>query len=350
MVQLQFGGSGLRGIWYRLAEFDVVDQLSSRLSAPVVQIAFGLCSTALMAFARIAVDALAPTAGPFALIYPATLIATLFGRWPAGVTAASTAFLWVWYFVLPDARSFHFARLSDLPRMLVNVVSVVVVLALAEIFRQAVRTAQAGRDNELKHTELLLRELDHRTKNNFMIVESLLNLQMRRQTSPAAKAALEAAVGRIHSFAAAHQALYEGDHDSETLAMAPYLTSLTADIGAALFLSDSVKLMIEADDAQFPRDQAVSIGVVLNEAVTNAAKHAFDPDKEGMIQVKFSVQPDAWRLTISDNGRGFATDASSRGLGSSLIESFAARAGGTIKICRLYPGTQVCLNGDLIRS
>jgi hypothetical protein len=191
----------------RIAEFDIVDQLANRFQPASVQAVFGLACTALMVAGRVPVDVIAPTAGPFALIYPVTLIATLFGRWLAGVITATTAFLWAWYFVLPDPWSFHFARVSDVARLIVNLVSVTTVLVLAEIFRQAVRKAAAERDIELKHTALLLRELDHRTKNNFMIVESLLDLQRRRQKSPEARAALEAAVGRVHSFVAANQAL-----------------------------------------------------------------------------------------------------------------------------------------------
>jgi two-component sensor histidine kinase len=337
----------LRQVGYRLAEFDVIDQLSNRYNPALVQAGFGLTCTALMVVGRVPVDAIAPTAGPFALIYPVTLIATLFGRWPSGVVTAATSFLWAWYYVLPDPWSFHFARVSDVARLIVNLASVAIVLVLAEIFRQAVRKAADERDAELKHSELLLRELDHRTKNNFMIVGSLLDLQRRRQTSPEARAALEAAAGRVHSFAAANQALYEDDHGSETLSMAPYLTSLTSHIGSALFLPDSVTLTIVADDAQLPRDQAVSIGVVLNEAVTNAAKHAFTPDQASKIQVKFSVESEHWRLTISDNGRGFSQKPGSSGLGSSLIEAFAARAGATIERSSLEPGTRVCLNGRL---
>ena len=345
MVKLWREGATLRETRYQLANFDIVNQVGNVLPAPVVQIVFGLGCTLLMSVARSVVDVIAPTAGPFALIYPVTLIATLYGRWLAGLVTAASAFLWTWYFVLPDRWSFHFARPGDPTRMLVNVASVLIVLAFAEVFRQAVRTAGAARDAELKQSALLLREIDHRTKNNFMIVASLLDLQRRRQTSPEARAALEAAAGRIHSFAAANQALYEGDHGSETLSMAPYLTALTAHIGGALFLPDSVTLTIDADDAQLPRDQAVPIGVVLNEVVTNAAKHAFGPEQQGRIEVLFKVESNNWTLKISDNGRGFANNASSSGLGSTLIEAFAARAGGIVETTQLNPGTSVSIHG-----
>ena len=247
--------------------------------------------------------------------------------------------------MLPDAWSFHFAKPSDIPRTLVNIVSAGIVLVLAEIFRQEVRSARAASDAELAHSELLLRELDHRTKNNFAIVASLLDLQKRRQTSIEARAALESAAGRIHSFAAANQALYEGERGSETLSMASYLTSLTSHIEGAIFLPEAVELTIEVDDAQLPRDQAVSIGVVLNEAITNAVKHAFEPGQMGKIAVMFAVGREGWRLTISDNGRGVSHNALSSGLGTSLIQAFAARAGGTVETRQIKPSTEVCLNG-----
>jgi hypothetical protein len=104
----------------RIAEFDIVDQLANRFQPASVQAVFGLACTALMVAGRVPVDVIAPTAGPFALIYPVTLIATLFGRWLAGVITATTAFLWAWYFVLPDPWSFHFARVSDVARLIVK--------------------------------------------------------------------------------------------------------------------------------------------------------------------------------------------------------------------------------------
>ena len=190
-----------------LSEFDVVERAEGWLPAPVAQVLFaGVCIVALV-LVRALVDLVAP-AGPFALIYPTVLIATLYGRWGAGLITYLAAFAWTWFFVLPDSSRSLISASNELSRLIVNGMTVMVILVFAELFRAAVRHAAHRRDREIANRDLLLRELDHRTKNNFMIVASLLALQKRRETSPEAQAALSVAAARVDSFAAAHQALH----------------------------------------------------------------------------------------------------------------------------------------------
>ncbi len=340
------GAPSLREWLLRFGEIDVVEARPRGLPSLVAEILFGLACTGGMIAVRLAIDLVAPTAGPFSLIYPAVLISTLFGRWRAGLATFVTAFLFAWYFVLPDPQSFRFAVASDAPRTVVNACSALVILLFAEMFRGAVRRAAGERDAEIAFRDLLLREIDHRMKNNFMIVGSLLELPRRRQASEEAREALASAAARIHSFTAAHQALYEDGGRLHDVAMGEYLRTLTRNIVDALFLPERIELRLAADDVTLPRDKAVSIGLVLNEAVTNAAKHAFGPDERGAIAVEFRAEGPDWRLTIADDGRGGApAPGASNGLGSSLIVAFAERAGAQVTTERLEPGTRVVLRG-----
>ena len=272
-------------------------------------------------------------------------MSTLYGRWRAGLITFVSSFAYAWYFVLPFHGSFEFEKASDGPRTVVNGLAALVIVLFAEIFRRAVRRAERERDQEIALRDLLLREIDHRIKNNFTIVASLLELQKRRQTSAEAKEALGTAVGRVHSFAAAHQSLYSVGVDLNEVAMDDYLRTLTGAIVDALFLPERITLKLSVDPLSMPRDQAVSIGLVLNEAVTNAAKHAFGPDESGAITVEFRAAPGGWRLTVADDGRGAPRGTAGSGLGSSLIESFAQRAGGAVATERLDRGTRVTLVG-----
>lgn len=335
----------------RLGEFDIVERWGGKTPPWLVQIIFGVGCTGAAILARVVVDVFAPTAGPFSLIYPATLISALYGRLTAGAVTCVTGFLFAWYFVLPETHSFHFADPNDGPRTLVNGLSVAVILVFAQVFRRAVRRAVRERDQEIANRDLLLRELDHRTKNNFTIVTSLLELQKRRQTSAAARDALAAAAARVHSFAAAHQSLYQSGGHLRDVAMADYLRQLAEDVVDAFFLAGRVQLEMAIDQIDMPRDQAVSIGVVLNEVITNAAKHAFGPEDTGTVRVEFRAEGRAWRLVVSDDGQGAAAPAKARsGLGSSLIEAFAARAGGKVSVERAGRGTCVTVEGPLIQQ
>lgn len=328
-------------------EIDLIERYSTALPASVIQTVFGLTCTSVAIVGRIGVDMLAPGAGPFALIYPVTLISTLFGRWQSGLITLVLSFLWVWYFVLSPTHTFVFHNPDDANRAIVNACSAALVLLLAELFRRGVHSASRQRDAEISKRDMLLKELDHRTKNNFMIVTSLLQLQMRQLKSKEAKDAFGAAVSRVHSIAAAHQYLYvhRDDFDNDTMPIKEYLQTLVTNIFSGLFIEDTVKLKLFIDDTVLQRDQAIAIGLVLNEVMTNAAKHAFEPGQPGSISVEFRSEPTRWNLVISDNGRGVSAKTGTSGLGTSLIQAFATKAGAEVETEQLNPGTRVTIVG-----
>jgi len=329
----------------RLGEFDLTDRLSSHLPAPATQVLFGVfCALASIA-ARFLVDVFWTSAGPYSLIYPAILLSTLYGRWPSGLVTFGLTFLYAWYFVLPDVGSFAFEEASDGPRTVINGLAALVIVLFAEIFRRAVRRAVAERDVQIEARDLLLREINHRMKNNFAIVASLLEMQKRREENADAQDALHTAASRVHSFAAAHSTLYTSDSDLTLVQMASYLRGLADHLAEALFLADSVRLVLEADRARLPRDTAVALGIIVNELVTNAAKHAFPEEGGGEIRIEFRSDAAGWRLTVSDDGRGMPNDPSS-GLGRGLVEAFAERAGGAMHVEPAARGTRVTIAGE----
>ena len=152
------------GIWFgNLAEVDLATYRPGRVTPILRQLGFGLLCTAGFICVRMLFDQYAPTAGPFALIYPAVLIATLFGRWVSGITCYSATLAWTWLFILPQAEFLRLARPSDVPRTLINAMSILVVLVFAELFRAAVRRAVSERDlalREMCEREDELRELN----------------------------------------------------------------------------------------------------------------------------------------------------------------------------------------------
>lgn len=315
----------------QFGEFDVTDQFRGRIPDPALQILFGLFCTLISVAVRFGVDSIALSAGPFSLIYPAILISTLYGRWFAGLVTWFSAFLFAWYFVLPYSASFSFQLTSDAARTAVNGASGLVILLFAEIFRAAVRRAVAERDAVIVSRELLLREVDHRMKNNFAIVASLLNLQLGRIDDDRIREALAAAASRVRSFAAAHEYLYQQSSDLRLVNMREYLSRLLVDLEAAMLDGRKIKMVSEIADLELPRDSAVGVGLIVNELVTNAVKHAFHHEQGGEIRVIFQSQPPGWRLVVEDTGRGLPTTEVSDGLGSRLTESFAHMAGGVLE-------------------
>jgi len=330
----------------RLGELDLPDRLAPTVPRWVTSIGAGLLATACAAIARFAMDALVPGAAVFPLIFPAAMIATLFARWPAGATSATVSIVYGWYYLFPVRNSFRFESPAAAASMGSVVVGAILTVALAEMFRRSVRRATAERDREVAERDLFLEEFDHRVKNNFTLVASLLDMQRRRAGEGETAQALGAALARVESIARAHRHLYRGSGTAPgSVDMAAYLHELCAALSDALFLRGAITLDCHSDHAAIPRDRAVSIGLVVNELVTNAVKHAFAGRDEGHIRVRFEQAAPGWTLTVSDNGAGMPapirTKGRDGGLGQRLIDAFARQALGTVTSESTPEGTTV---------
>ncbi|MET0546044.1 MAG: histidine kinase dimerization/phosphoacceptor domain -containing protein [Caulobacterales bacterium] len=330
----------------RLGELDVAKRYFPNTPLIQVQIGFGLACALVAYVIRLALDTVAPNISPFSLIYPAVLISTLFGRWPSGLITFVITFLYAWYYVILPVGSFAFAHSGDIPRTIINFVVISLILIFTELSRASVQRAAAERTQEIAARDLLLREIDHRMKNNFAIVASLLELQKRQEPTESAKAALSTAAARVQSFAGAHRAIYDHGGDVESIEMRDYLQTLTDYLVGALFLKDKVALELDADVMPMPRDEAVAIGIVLNELVTNAAKHAFVDGQSGLISIEFRALEKGWRMHVTDNGKGLPPNSQMRGLGSTLIAAFAQKAHAQISSERLEQGARFTLSGS----
>ena len=327
----------------RLVRFDLVDRLSPFLPEAPSQVLIAAGCSLLAILSRTLVDLVFPGAGPFALIFPFVLFAALFGRWGAGLGVMLVCALYAWYVVLPAQHSFAFENPADGPRVVINVLSGCLIVALAEWFRRVVRRAIAERDAIAEDRRLLLEEIDHRVRNNFAMVSAIIRLEAGSSSKEVA-AALRSVGGRVDSIARAHEALYRGDGDAGLVAMRPYLATLCASLDEAYFDGRGVIRPAIAAVA-LPRDRAVAVGLVVNELCTNAAKHAF-PNRtdltspEPKIEVDLVSSNDAITVCVGDNGVGFPARPPRPGsLGQGLVEAFAQQAGGALERLEAEVGT-----------
>lgn len=333
----------------RLAGIDVARKVRPGAQRLAVQALFGAACTIPAMALREAIDLISPGAGPFALIYPSVLIATLFGRWQAGLVALCISFTSALYFVLPPEGSFALTTRSEIIRTALNCLSATVVLLLAESFRRAVRLAEAQREMEIEQSLMLRMELEHRTKNNLALVSGLLQLQERRETDPVAKRALSIAAGRVASLAGAYAHLPISYSVTESVPIRPYLSHLVADVERAVF-DQGVCVRCELADISLSRDKATVLGLYTNEALINCAKHAFEGGRTGTVLVSLTSRGSEWILQIQDNGNGSADgkpkEAVSSGLGSTLMKALAKQAGARHSIRILETGCTVELRGQ----
>jgi two-component sensor histidine kinase len=333
-------------IMARIGELDLPDRLSPAVPRFVTQIGVALLCCGAGGLLRMAINSVAPGSAVFALVFPMIMVATLFARWQAGAITAVISIVYAFYFVYLTAPT---SPIAPYLTLFAIIVSAIITIVLAEVFRRAVARATQERDREIADRDLMLREFEHRVRNNFAIVGSMLEIQRRRIADGAAADALDAAIMRVDSIARAHRHLYR-DGQAREVNIGDYLDDLCSTLSDALLLHGAITLSCEAEAAPIQRDRAVSIGLIVNELVTNAAKHAFKGRSAGRIHVVWAkVGESGWRLSVDDDGVGMPAGRPVKrqdggGLGTRLIEAFTRQAGGTITTVSDKSGTQVTLD------
>ncbi|PIW56005.1 MAG: histidine kinase [Sphingomonadales bacterium CG12_big_fil_rev_8_21_14_0_65_65_10] len=310
----------------RLARFNIGDRYVSDTRRQLAEIAFGLlCGGAMMGI-RALVNLWAPESGPFAMIYPAVLIATLFSSWRGGISCFVLTFGWAWYFVLRPQGDFAFEDPTDPARVAINAVCVLVVVLFAEAFRRAVRNNAELAEDQLARKQVLMAELEHRTKNNFALVAALLEIQKKREKDPRLDVAFDDAIRRVRTFAEAYSNLQLEQEEGAETAMKPYLENLAGRVASAA-LHDGVDLDCDIADVTLPREIAVAIGLYVNEAIANCGKYAFADGRDGSVEVSLIHDGKAWTATVVDDGAGTsARPNEGGGLGARLLNAFAHQA------------------------
>jgi two-component sensor histidine kinase len=158
----------------------------------------------------------------------------------------------------------------------------------------------------LQEKELLLQEIHHRVKNNLAIVSSLLEMQAHTVDDERLSKMLRESQNRIMSVARAHEVLYQS-HDLRSVDLGRYVEILTKQLHGA-FAEDGVLLNFDAASVKLPVSRAVHFGLILNELISNAYKHAFLPEQsDPCIDVSLKRANGDVELTVHDNGCGLPT-------------------------------------------
>jgi two-component sensor histidine kinase len=213
---------------------------------------------------------------------------------------------------------------------------------LEETRQEMVRSEKAVRIS-LREKEVLLKEIHHRVKNNLQVISSLLNLQARFLTDPAAREIFRKSQDRVQSIALVHEKLYQSANLSH-IDFTEY----------ALTLVDNLFHTHDADERGIVRelnfgnislaiDLAIPCGLIINELVTNCLKHAFRDRVAGSITIVLRrLDPGHLELTVGDDGVGMPADIDPRNtqsLGLDLVATFAEQIDAQIVIERSH-GTQ----------
>ncbi len=203
------------------------------------------------------------------------------------------------------------------------------------------RTAQI--QASLEEKDVLLREIHHRVKNNLQIVSSLLSLQAREIKDDPVRGLFRESIARVRAMALIHENLYRTSHLAH-IDLVDYLRRLANDLRNAYAVQpDRVRIDVQAADLRLSMETAVTCGLLLNEIVSNALKHAFPEGRRGTVRIELAAEEETergsptrpYRLVVADDGVGLPAgfEAARFGsLGLRLIRSLTDQLGGTLSM------------------
>jgi two-component sensor histidine kinase len=186
--------------------------------------------------------------------------------------------------------------------------------------KQAERLVEAS----LKEKEILLRELNHRTKNNMHVIASLLSLKASALKDDETRNILNDMMNRIKTIANIHDML-NYSNDLNQVDLSEYILNII-NLLSTSFLENTERISIkkELEEIKVHVDTAISCGLIINELITNSLKYAFPGDRKGEIVIKLAKPDDKIELCISDNGIGFEKKESHEGkLGLQIFQLIA---------------------------
>jgi two-component sensor histidine kinase/CHASE3 domain sensor protein len=184
--------------------------------------------------------------------------------------------------------------------------------------------AKAEIQREKDRAEALLADLNHRVGNSLQIVSSLLGMHGARIQSQEARDVLESVRGCVHAIASAQRRVrLSGANDLVEVNF--FLDSLIKDLRSALGGNDQVTIHLKADEVMAPSHDAVSIGVIVTEAINNAIKYASRDEAPLNIRVELEADTDKQlrRVIVEDDGAGYDEQASPAGFGSQITEALS---------------------------
>lgn len=188
----------------------------------------------------------------------------------------------------------------------------------------------------LGEKEWLVKEIHHRVKNNLQLAMSLLNTQSFYIDNEKAQEAIQQSRNRMYAMSLIHQRLYQVD-SLETIDMSQYIPELVNYIRDLVEEKQHIDFDLHIQPLRLDVSQAVPLGLILNEAITNSVKHAFNGRDKGRITIKLEMEQNTSRaqLLIADNGTGLPAgfdSSATTSMGMQLINTLVVQIDGTLHI------------------
>jgi two-component sensor histidine kinase len=263
---------------------------------------------------------------PFLLFFPATLLASFFGGWRAGLACIAVSAVAAAVFFVGRPAAF----LLGGPEMLRIAIFVLIALLMVG-FIALLQGVSAQLQAEHDRVRLMFREMNHRVANSLQLVAATIQLQAGTAATPELRDGLRAALARVLAVGRVHRRLVN-EPNGPALALAPYLADTCRDVAAQV--ASGAACRVDCDDIGVARELALKLGMIVNELVVNAFKHgAAQPD----VAVECRARDGGFSLEVSGAGpelpEGFDA-ANSKGVGMRIVDALTTDIGGRLALHR----------------
>ena len=236
------------------------------------------------------------------------------------------------------------------------------ILGFAKVLRDVTVREQEREQLErtLRERTTLVKEIQHRVKNNLQMIVSLINLQADRISDAGTLIALQETQNRVRAIAAVHESLY-ATQDFGTISLGPYLHHLLRDLRSLYDSGNRIRVDLVSDDLALDIRDAIPLALISNELLSNSLRHAFPGGRHGVVTIRLryvaasdrSTAPEEAELCISDDGfglpegAGFFEDSDSTGF--ELLRLLVAQLHGTMDVESSSAGTSFRISFPLVK-
>lgn len=296
---------------------------------------------------------------PFFLLFvPAVVLSALLFDKGAGYFAVAVGFALALYLHFYPDNPFAPNRQRNVEWMVLFVLVGLFCAAVVQSLRRSVDRLQAERDRlagahpamtqEIERLsladaqkELLLGDIHHRIKNHLQMVSGYLLLGQRDAADDKSAELLGSAANRLKVLARVYDRL-QLRRDASTVSARGFIEELVNDLQPTIIGLRPIVLQAEAEDAELSSGRAVTMGLIVNELVTNAVRFAFDEEEPGCVYVYFRRCAEGFCLEVVDDGKGFRSEERSSSLGQRVLQALVQQLGGTVEWSG-PPGTRVSI-------
>ena len=276
---------------------------------------------------------------PYVFVSAAIAVSAIVAGWRSGLVALAAGDALTMVAIIGSSDAFYADEAHRRTALFAAMASQLILLIIIGYYQREVDRGTREREKRLSLLDDALKEIDHRTRNNYQTVLALVELQARGSSNADVRDALHQVADRIQAIASASQQLAIRSAGLDAVHLDKHLCALVHEIERGLSRAN-VEVDCDVEDVTASPEAATAISIIVNELVTNAIKHAFNGERPGRLRVT-GKSGGGFELVVADDGEGIEATrkADHPGLGHRLVESFVRQLSAQHEVTSSPDGT-----------